>query len=123
MRKCIITIISILCLSLILSSFIYKIDAVGLTIIDEPSEYEKYKQNSEDNTGAVAIGNVIVWLVRTIGQSIAIIMILIIGIKYVMGSVEEKAEYKQTMWPYVLGAVLVFAGASITDMIYKAFNR
>ena len=49
-------------------------------------------------------------------------MLLIIGIKYILGSVEEKAEYKQTMWPYVLGAVLIFAGAAVTDIIYKAFQ-
>ena len=63
------------------------------------------------------------WLVRTIGESVAVVMMLIIGIKYVLGSVEEKAEYKQTMWPYILGAVLIFAGAALTDIIYKAFMQ
>jgi len=64
-----------------------------------------------------------VWLVRTIGESVAVVMMLIIGIKYILGSVEEKAEYKQTMWPYILGAVLIFAGAALTDIIYKAFMQ
>lgn len=63
------------------------------------------------------------WLVRTIGESVAVVMMLIIGIKYILGSVEEKAEYKQTMWPYILGAVLIFAGAALTDIIYKAFMQ
>lgn len=69
------------------------------------------------------IANIIVWLVRTIGESVAVLMVLIIGIKYILGSVEEKAEYKQTMWPYILGAVLIFAGAALTDIIYKAFMQ
>ncbi|MCI8519435.1 MAG: hypothetical protein HFJ51_05120 [Clostridia bacterium] len=69
------------------------------------------------------IANIIVWLVRTIGESVAVVMVLIIGIKYILGSVEEKAEYKQTMWPYILGAVLIFAGAALTDIIYKAFMQ
>lgn len=67
-------------------------------------------------------GNIVVWVVRTVGEAIAVIMLLIIGIKYILGSVEEKAEYKQTMWPYILGAVLIFAGAAVTDIIYKAFK-
>ena len=77
----------------------------------------------EDSSEAIPIANIIVWLVRTIGESVSIVMLLIIGIKYILGSVEEKAEYKQTMWPYILGAVLIFAGSSLTDIIYKAFMK
>ena len=119
MRKYILVIMSILCLSLILSCFVCKSNATGLDILQNP---DSYKQNNDDNSGAVEIGNIVVWLVRTVGEAIAVIMLLIIGIKYLLGSVEEKAEYKQSMWPYVLGAVLIFAGAALTNVIYKAFN-
>lgn len=119
MRKYILVIISILCLSLVISSFVCKVNAVGLNILQNP---DAYKGSGEYSQEAIDIANVIVWLVRTVGESIAVIMLLIIGIKYILGSVEEKAEYKQSMWPYVLGAVLIFAGAALTDIIYKAFN-
>lgn len=119
MRKYILVIMSILCLSLILSCFVCKSNATGLDILQNP---DAYKQSSDDNSGAVEIGNIVVWLVRTVGEAIAVIMLLIIGIKYLLGSVEEKAEYKQSMWPYVLGAVLIFAGAALTNVIYQAFN-
>ena len=49
-------------------------------------------------------------------------MLTIIGVRYIMGSVQEKAEYKQTMWPYVIGAVLIFAGTTLVDIIYRAFQ-
>ncbi|MCI8392928.1 MAG: hypothetical protein HFJ24_02055 [Clostridia bacterium] len=119
MRKYILVIMSILCLSLILSCFVCKSNATGLDILQNP---DAYKQSSDDNSGAIEIGNIVVWLVRTVGEAIAVIMLLIIGIKYLLGSVEEKAEYKQSMWPYVLGAVLIFAGAALTNVIYQAFN-
>ena len=119
MRKYILVIMSILCLSLILSCFVCKSNATGLDILQNP---DAYKQSSDDNSGAVEIGNIVVWLVRTVGEAIAVIMLLIIGIKYLLGSVEEKAEYKQSMWHYVLGAVLIFAGAALTNVIYQAFN-
>lgn len=120
MKKSIKIIISILCLSLILSMFLFETRAaVGLDTIDDP---DSYIVNNGDNTEAIAIGNVVVWIVRTIGQTISVIMLLVIGIKYIIGSVEEKAEYKQTMWPYILGAVLIFSGATLTDLIYSAFQ-
>ena len=118
MKKYIVVLISILCLSFIITSYIYKTDAVGLDILQNPNNYI---QSSEDNTGVIKIGNIIVWVVRTVGQAIAVVMLLVIGIKYILGSVEEKAEYKQSMWPYILGAVLIFAGTGLVDIIYKAF--
>ena len=35
-----------------------------------------------------------------------------------MGSAEEKAEYKKTLVPYVIGAGLVFAASTIAGVIY-----
>ena len=119
-RRYIIIITSILCLSLIFAACTYKTNAVGLN--DIAKNPEVFAKTEENNSQAIRIGNVIVWLVRTVGESIAIIMLIVIGIKYVLGSVEEKAEYKQSMWPYIIGAVLIFAGAALTDIIYKAFN-
>lgn len=119
-KKYIIVIISILCLSLILTGCTCKSSAMGIEdIARDPDSFAKTEGN---NSEAIRIGNIIVWLVRTVGESIAVIMLIVIGIKYVLGSVEEKAEYKQSMWPYIIGAVLVFAGAALTDIIYKALN-
>jgi len=121
MKRCVIVIISVLCLSIMLSSFVCQTYAVGIgTVVGKEDEYKKDTDGSSD-TQATEIANVIVWVVRTIGQSIAVIMLLIIGIKYIMGSVEQKAEYKQSMLPYFIGAILIFAGASITQIIYSAF--
>ena len=36
-----------------------------------------------------------------------------------MLEVEEKAEYKKTMLPYLIGAVLVFATSNLIAIIYK----
>ena len=45
------------------------------------------------------------------------------GIKYMMGSAEEKAEYKKVMLPYIIGAVLIFAGVNIASAIYKMASQ
>ena len=36
-----------------------------------------------------------------------------------MGSAEEKAEYKKTMLPYVIGAILVFAASNIAGLVFN----
>ena len=35
-----------------------------------------------------------------------------------MGSVEERANYKQTLLPYVIGCVIIFTAATIVQGIY-----
>ena len=63
-------------------------------------------------------GGKIVGLIRVVGTIVAVGMMVILGIKYMMGSAEERAEYKKTMFPYIVGAVLIFAATSLAQVIY-----
>ena len=64
-------------------------------------------------------GGKIMGIIQTVGVVIAVVILMVLGIKYMMGSAEEKAEYKKTMMPYVIGAVLIFAAATIANAIYN----
>ena len=59
------------------------------------------------------IGSTILSMVTSVGIVLAIIVVAVLGVKYMMGSTEEKAEYKKTMIPYLVGAVLVFGASAI----------
>lgn len=63
------------------------------------------------------IGNKIIGPIRVLGSIISVVTLIIIGIKYILGSVEEKAEYKKTMLPYLIGAVIVFAITNLLKII------
>lgn len=63
------------------------------------------------------IGNIIIGFLQLIGSILSVIVLIIIGIKYLLGSVEEKAQYKETMKPYIIGAVLVFSITTILKII------
>lgn len=76
-----------------------------------------------DTTMLTGLGGTIVTIIQVVGVVIAIIIILIIGIKYMIGSAEEKAEYKKTMIPYIVGAVLIFAGTSIVKVVYSIISQ
>ena len=63
------------------------------------------------------IGNRIIGPVSVIGSLVSVIAIIAIGIKYMLGSVEEKAQYKETLGPYFLGAVLVFGIITVLTIV------
>ena len=70
--------------------------------------------------GAITkIGNTILSVVTSVGIVLAIVIVAIIGVKYMMGSTEEKAEYKKTMIPYLVGAVLVFGASAIGKAVIE----
>jgi len=66
------------------------------------------------------IGSNIIGIVQTVGTVVAIVTLIILGIKYMMGSAEEKAEYKKTLVPYVIGAVIVLAASNMIAWIFEA---
>lgn len=76
---------------------------------------------SDDNTGAddaiEKIGSTILSIVTGVGMVLAVVLVAILGIKYMMGSTEEKAEYKKSMIPYLVGAVLVFGASAIGSAV------
>ena len=83
-------------------------------------------ENGGNNVNGTAIQNIggnVVTIVQVVGIVIAIVILLVIGIKYMIGSAEEKAEYKKTMIPYIVGAVLIFAGTSIVRVIYSMTSQ
>lgn len=61
----------------------------------------------------------ILGIIRTVGVVTSVVMLMAIGIKYMLGSIEEKAEYKQTLKPYIIGAFILFTGSLIPEIIYK----
>lgn len=74
--------------------------------------------SSVDVGGVTKIGNQVITIISTGGSIISVIVLVILGVKYMMGSAEEKAEYKKTLMPYVIGAALVFAASAIAGIIF-----
>lgn len=90
---------------------------------------ESKKVNSSEVIGTVTgggsantdqlqdVGASIVDIITTVGIIVAVVVLLILGIKYMMGSAAEKAEYKKTMIPYLVGAVLIFGASAIAKAV------
>ena len=76
------------------------------------------KTTAITSTGMTNLGGKIIGTIQVLGIIIAIVVLLVLGIKYMVGSAEEKAEYKKTMMPYVVGALLIFAASTIVNILY-----
>ena len=74
--------------------------------------------NLENNTKALGIVGTILSVIQIIGVIIAVISVSILGIKYMTGSIEQKAEYKKTMIPFIIGVALIVASTTIIKAIY-----
>ena len=75
--------------------------------------------NTSGTTNVQDVGNTIISAIRIGGMFLSVAVLMILGIKYMMGSAEEKAEYKKTMIPYVVGALFIFAAVWIVSTIYN----
>lgn len=79
---------------------------------------DSYKPGAMQNADKVKnIGNNIIGIIQFLGSFVSVITLVILGIKYMLGSVEEKAEYKKTMWPYLLGAIMIFGITNILPIV------
>jgi len=82
--------------------------------------YKDYNPSIPTNyTKATEIAGNVLALVRNIGIAIAFISITLIGIKYILGSAEDKASYKKSMIPFVVGLVLFVAVTSLISVVYN----
>ena len=63
--------------------------------------------------------NNIFGVIQTIGSLCSIICLFVLGIKYMMGSIEEKANYKKTLMPYTIGAIMVLGISNVVKLIYE----
>ena len=90
-------------------------DSGSGTAIDPGSLTETYGDSSDLQTRAGKI----MGMIRNIAVIAAVIVIMVLGVKYILGSVEEKAEYKKSFMPLIIGIILVVAATSIASFIFN----
>ena len=98
----------------IIATIVAIVCATSLCFAEGPGDFKNVNASSEFND----VGSKIIGALKGIGTIVAVAILIVIGIKYMMGSAEEKAEYKKVMIPYLIGAVLIFAAPYIADAIY-----
>lgn len=117
MRKTRIIVFILILLSLVILPL--KINAATIN----PEKYKPSELNSADIEDMYQFGGSVAGVIQIIGTIVSAGTLIIIGIRYVVASVEEKAEYKERMIPYVIGVVLLFGATNIVGIIDKIMGN
>lgn len=117
MTKKIIIIFSLFILLLsLLTSSAYAIDEIfeqGKTFIEDGEKQENPIEDDELKPLSDTIYNILL----AIAIVVAVIVAAILGIYYMVSSVEEQAKIKESLTPYVIGCIVVFGGFGIWKII------
>ena len=58
-------------------------------------------------------------IAQVVGTGVAVIMLIVLAIKYLTASAADRAEIKKSAFVYVVGAVVLFAASGILGIISK----
>ncbi len=81
------------------------------------------QNNPLDITGVQNVTDVLYNILLAVGIIVAVIVGLLIGIKYMTGSVAQKSETKQLLLPYIVGCVVIFGAFGIWKIVVELLNQ
>ena len=61
--------------------------------------------------------NAVIKLIQVAGTGISLVMVTMLGIKYMLASANEKADIKKMATPMVIGCILLFAAVNLVAVI------
>ena len=67
----------------------------------------------EDKTGKIL--NV----VQIVGTSASLVALLVLGMRYMLSSPNEKASIKEKLIPYVMGTIIFFAASNLVAIVIR----
>lgn len=74
--------------------------------------------NNVINENALESGSSTIYnVLLTIGIAVALIWGMVLGAKFVTGSVEDKADIKSNIIPYIIGCVIIFGAFGIWKLL------
>ena len=80
-------------------------------------------ENAKDNTGVAKsvkeIIQSILTITQVIGVGVAVIMLVVLAIKYISAAPSDKEKKKKQIDVYVVGAILLFAASGILEIIKR----
>lgn len=88
-------------------------------VLSNPDSYKPTDIEDKDTTQVFNMGKKILGAITAIGIVASVIILALLGIKYILGSIEEKAEIKEGLVPYIIGVVLLTGIPTIVSILYN----
>lgn len=94
-----------------------------LEVAINPDDWDPSSSVDENiNSTLASKAGKILGFIRNVGIVASVIALMIIGVKTVFGSIEEKSQYKESLPGYLIGVFLLFATTTIPSIIYNFLN-
>ncbi len=97
------------------------VNASGTISFSNAQNVTTVTNGAQDTTGtalaAQRIVQSIMTTVQVIGMGVAVIMLIVLAIKYISAAPGDKADIKKHAVVYVVGAVVLFAAAGILQIV------
>ena len=93
-------------------------------VIDPTKDIGAYDKVITDQSSnkVMDMGNKIIGAIQLIGSIVSVLTLVVLGIKYMMASVEEKANVKESLTPYFIGCIVVFGAFGIWKLVINTFS-
>lgn len=120
MNRKVIRIISILLMLLMVVTTLSTTVLAANTITANSIGVDTFNNAKDESGAAGAVSNIIgsiITIVQVVGMGVAIIMLIVMAIKYISAAPSEKAEIKKGATIYIVGAIVLFSASGILGII------
>ena len=121
--------INFICICLIFIFILFSNITYSFGLSEVISSGDKFIQDGVQDTSPTieqndlqGMSNLIYNTLLIIAIVIAVIGGMVIGIKFMTGSIEEKAKIKETLIPYVAGCIVIFGAFGIWKLVINIMN-
>ncbi len=111
--------------TLLIFTFIYSNNIVkGISISNIITGAENFVNNGKEGAGNTInqqalsdTSDVIYNTLLIVGTGIAVLWGVILGIQFIIGSVEQKVKVKESLIPFVIGCIVIFSAFGIWRLV------
>ncbi len=113
MKKNVKKIIMSLIIFIYIITFMNSINAFAGSI----DTFDEGKEITEVNNAIDGIGNTVITIIRIVAVAIAIVMLLVIAMRYMLSAPGDRADLKKHAVVYVVGAFILFGVSGILNAL------
>lgn len=122
MSKSMVKIVALILMVIMTITVLSQITLAATVDTENAMNVDQFKNKTDSSGASESAQNVIgalITIVRVIGTGVAIIMLVVLAIKYISAAPSDKAEIKKHAVVYVVGSVVLFAASGILGIIQQ----
>ena len=74
-------------------------------------------KSTNADTAITNIGGMVLSIAQIVGTAVAVIMLIVLAIKYISAAPNDKAEIKKHAVVYIVGAIVLFAASALLGIV------